>query len=1497
MNPTGTNDLVITIGGDLSGFEEALAQIPQLAQQAFGQVQAAIGNIDFSQISQGADTVATSLSALSDASTSADTDLSSISDAASSATDTTDGLSSSLEALAGSTADADAGAAQLQPDLESTGEAARDAEGGLAGMAEQLVALGEALAVTEGLKDFGEEALTAYGNIEQATISLTDLMGSADQANEAIENLESLATSDALSFPSLVSADQKMTALGFSATQTATILQDAANAAAATGNGFDQVSNALDRMALSGTAGARQLASLGISAETLGQIMGTTADGVTVAFKALDQSSRIQVLDQALQKFSGDAAAAAQSINGAWTNLGTQWDFVLEAMGAALAPVVAQIANLLSGTVLPAIKELVESFQTLPGPIQEAIVVIGLAVAAVAPLAAILGALGLGLTAAAAGFAAFGVTVTGAGIAGGLSAITTESIAVASGTATATTAVGVFGASLVILGGIIVAGAAGWALGTWAYNQIPGMKALGDATADLILAIPGVTAAINSLTGATAAQQALSAAATELNAKLEAQGIIIPQGTQSTEQWAAAMAAAAAALPSAIENLQKFNAQMAPISNAQATLASNLQTTEQTLQKVTTAFATGSASQGQYETALKAVDTAFTALNGDGLDIATTITSVEIAFQNAQRNAQTAAQSFTTVSGAYQAGAATLSQYTTALNAMNKAQMDANNGIESAGTAALLAANDYVTIAAKATNAATTVSALGQAAADGTVSWTQYDTALKQLVTDEENANNGFISTATSLAVVQEAFQNLGVAEANAQTNLETATAAFNSGSASLSQYTAALQAAYKAQMDLNNGVASFPLQMSMAENAWQNAAAAANNAAIKAQAYYAALEAGYPVLQQTITAVGDAGAAMEKAAGGVVTWQSALLSLQSSQEQVNLNLQNANTTLGQAQQMYANGSITIGVYNKALQAQQAALAAVQGAAKTATSSTQGLAAAQSGLSSSLSTVGGAANQAAAYWENLNGTMQAVQTTYQMVNGTLVVGTNNLTANADAAQQVVTTTQNLNGTMVTTSTNLTQLAGAANQAATSFQNLNGTLVVSSTNLQNVATSASSATAGIDSVGAAAGKATTAVQSLGQELDAAMGATPGNLNMSLSANQLYNEPTGIVSGIGDTGLIQDPTWLNTYGGPNATANDTAPGEDTPSIYDSTSAITAVTKGAQSATTAVAALATSASSAATATAALATTTESVTQAQSTLNTDYQSYIQTGQGLAQVLSDFQTLQEANNEAMGGTTTALNNLATGATDATTALSGSGGVSDSLNSVAQGATLVTQTFDGAAGAITGAIVPSLNALNDGFTPLTTSLEGLSSASINASNYVDTFYQAVNNATPPMIATATNLTQLSTSLNTLLPVIGQVTKALNQVNTVPTGMAANPGTITWDTGGFGNPDISSLLNGVPVAGMPQFGNPNANLSNYNLNPQWNQVAPTGGIGGGATGADALSYTSTVPQGSTLTLNISAGNVVGQGGMQQLTTLIGQQLVQMLAAKGIRLNRQ
>ena len=219
-----------------------------------------------------------------------------------------------------------------------------------------------------GIQQLAKDSLDAYANIEKATIALTDLTGSGEKAAAEIQGLRDLANADALSFPALLTANQRMTAFGISASAIPSALKAAADAAAATGNSFDAITNSITRLSESGAAGARQLTQLGLSTKDLAAVMGVSADQVAAAFKALDPTDRVNVIVEALQKYQGAAQQTADSISGQWTRLQNETEQAFEQIGAALAPAATALGDL-AAKVIPLAADAASQLAGLSGDI------------------------------------------------------------------------------------------------------------------------------------------------------------------------------------------------------------------------------------------------------------------------------------------------------------------------------------------------------------------------------------------------------------------------------------------------------------------------------------------------------------------------------------------------------------------------------------------------------------------------------------------------------------------------------------------------------------------------------------------------------------------------------------------------------------------------------------------------------------------------------------------------------------------------------------------------------------------------------------------------------------------------------------------------------------------------------------------------------------------------------------------------------------------------
>jgi len=287
-------------------------------------------------------------------------------------------------------------AAQAMEDLKNKVEDAAPAEEAAAGatksLVEQLVAVGAALKFTEKLVDLGSDALHAADAVDDATRALGLLGGSAEEAQKTVAKLRDLGMDAALSMPELLTAASRMTAFLGSSKDVPGILTSVSNSAAVMGVSLEAAAGAFERIIASGDLSQRSLMRLGLTLEDVAKAMGTTAGKAADAFKQLDQSEKIGVLERALGKFNGAAKEMADDSLGALVRVGNQWDQTLEAIGKALDPVIKGMADFVSSDILPAVKGLAEAFGALPDPVKDSVIGIAAVSAAIVPLTGLLGA-------------------------------------------------------------------------------------------------------------------------------------------------------------------------------------------------------------------------------------------------------------------------------------------------------------------------------------------------------------------------------------------------------------------------------------------------------------------------------------------------------------------------------------------------------------------------------------------------------------------------------------------------------------------------------------------------------------------------------------------------------------------------------------------------------------------------------------------------------------------------------------------------------------------------------------------------------------------------------------------------------------------------------------------------------------------------------------------------------------------------------------------------
>jgi tape measure domain-containing protein len=194
-----------------------------------------------------------------------------------------------------------------------------------------VVAGAATLAVTAGIGAIGAWGLSTASQVEQADIAFSTMLGSAQKADAFLKQLADFAAKTPFEFPDLVSASQKLLAMGFQAQQVVPTLTAIGDAVAGLGGSketIDQVTRALGQMQAKGKVQSDemlQLTEAGIPAwQMLADKMGITVPQAMdkVSKGAVDAKTGIDALVTGMEKdFGGMMEKQSQTLSGLFSTL------------------------------------------------------------------------------------------------------------------------------------------------------------------------------------------------------------------------------------------------------------------------------------------------------------------------------------------------------------------------------------------------------------------------------------------------------------------------------------------------------------------------------------------------------------------------------------------------------------------------------------------------------------------------------------------------------------------------------------------------------------------------------------------------------------------------------------------------------------------------------------------------------------------------------------------------------------------------------------------------------------------------------------------------------------------------------------------------------------------------------------------------------------------------------------------------------------------------
>lgn len=413
---------------------------------------------------------------------------------------------------------------------------------------------GQALIGAKGLHGaLGALQTAAGGNVEVLTKAIGRVEGlgavlglTGDKAGVAGKHLESLRSSTGAAGAafeeiekSSARAFERVTAeLKVTAIEMGTALLPAVNSLL---QGARPLVDAL-------AAAAKWFGELSPAAQTTGIVLaGLVAAAGPVVLILGQMATAVGVLGPALTSVGGALAtvfgpAAFTAISAA---VGTA-SVAIKTFALSTLPAVTTALSAMASTMLTQAAASFTTFATVSIPAAIAALV---RFATVSIPAAITGLTTLSATAIPSAVSGFTAMATGGIASAGAALMSFATTAVA----TASSALSTLALTILPVLGVAATAAAaafaGWAIGRIAYDQIPGVKALGDAMGDLILKVPGVAKAIEYLTGASRIQAQASSdlgfATDKLERALAAKGITVAKTGKSTEEYGAALREAA----------------------------------------------------------------------------------------------------------------------------------------------------------------------------------------------------------------------------------------------------------------------------------------------------------------------------------------------------------------------------------------------------------------------------------------------------------------------------------------------------------------------------------------------------------------------------------------------------------------------------------------------------------------------------------------------------------------------------------------------------------------------------------------------------------------------------------------------------------------------------------------------------------------------------------------------------------------------------------------
>jgi len=271
----------------------------------------------------------------------------------------------------------------------------RNAERSLQASAAKFQSIGQSmtLSLTAPLVGLGIAATQSFGQFERLTKSLTAVVGDAGLAAEQFERLKVIAEAPGLALPQVVSASAKLQAVGLSAAEAEKTIIEYGNAVARSGGtaeSFDGAVLALTQIASKGKISAEEL-------NQLGERIFEIRPALQAAF-GTSNSEELQKLGISAQDFIARTTAELaklQRVEGGLSNSFENFRDSVNGSLAALGESISKSINLpkILDRISGALSSAADAFKELSPESQRFVVILGATIAAIGPLAYVIGIL------------------------------------------------------------------------------------------------------------------------------------------------------------------------------------------------------------------------------------------------------------------------------------------------------------------------------------------------------------------------------------------------------------------------------------------------------------------------------------------------------------------------------------------------------------------------------------------------------------------------------------------------------------------------------------------------------------------------------------------------------------------------------------------------------------------------------------------------------------------------------------------------------------------------------------------------------------------------------------------------------------------------------------------------------------------------------------------------------------------------------------------------